>query len=118
MSDNAVLEQVAGLTNEEIRNRIKMFEGNMKQYKLEGNKITHDLKKVDEALKDNRTKIKQNKQLPWLVSNVVEILDILPEADEDGNVDPEEKPDDKCIVVKTSTRNTIFLPVPGLVDSA
>jgi 26S proteasome regulatory subunit T5 len=77
MSETAgVLEQVAHLTNEEIRNRIKMFEGNMKQYKLETGKITHDAKKVDEALKDNRTKIKQNKQLPWLVSNVVEILDI------------------------------------------
>jgi 26S proteasome regulatory subunit T5 len=72
MTDSAgVLDQVRHLTNEEIRNRIKMFEGNMKQYKLETNKITHDMKKVDESLKDNRTKIKQNKQLPWLVSNVV-----------------------------------------------
>jgi 26S proteasome regulatory subunit T5 len=95
-----------------------MFEGNMKQYKLEGNKIAHDLRKVEESLKDNRTKIKQNKQLPWLVSNIVEILDIPPELDDDGNPDLEDKPDDKCIVVKTSTRNTIFLPVPGLVDSA
>lgn len=30
-------------------------------------------------------------------------------------MDAEEKPEDKCIVVKTSTRNTVFLPVPGLV---
>jgi 26S proteasome regulatory subunit T5 len=42
---------------------------------------------VDEALKDNKTKIKQNKQLPWLVSNVVEILDIEPEVDTDGQMD-------------------------------
>ena len=89
----------------------------MRQYKLETNKIHHDSKKVDEALKDNRAKIKQNKQLPWLVSNVVEILDIEPE-NEDENQDPEEKPEDKCVVVKTSTRNTIFLPVPGLVESS
>jgi len=34
------------LTNEEIRSRIKMYENNMKQYKLESNKINHDLKKV------------------------------------------------------------------------
>jgi len=47
------------------------------------------MKKVDEALKDNRTKIKQNKQLPWLVSNVVEILDIEPEGDDTGQVDLE-----------------------------
>ena len=77
MSDKEViLQEVAHLTNEQIRERIKMFENNLKQYKLESNKINHDMKKVDEALKDNRTKIKQNKQLPWLVSNVVEILDI------------------------------------------
>ncbi len=95
-----------------------MFENNLKQYKLENNKINHDMKKVDENLKDNRTKIKQNKQLPWLVSNVVEILDIEPEVDADGQVEVDEKPDDKCMVVKTSTRNTIFLPVPGLVDSS
>ncbi len=45
------------------------------------------MKKVDESLKDNRTKIKQNKQLPWLVSNIVEILDIEPELDDDGQID-------------------------------
>jgi len=77
------------LSNDEIRNRIKMYENNMKQYKLETNKLNHDMKKVDEALKDNRTKIKQNKQLPWLVSNVVEILDIEPEGDDTGQVDLE-----------------------------
>jgi len=48
-----------------------MFESNLKQYKTENNKINHDMKSVEEALKDNRSKIKQNKQLPWLVSNVV-----------------------------------------------
>ena len=40
-----------------------------------------------------------------------------PEVEDDGApVDIDEKPDGKCLVVKTSTRNTIFLPVPGLVD--
>lgn len=73
-----ILDQVKDLTNEEIRNRIKMFENNMRQYKLEGNRIAHDARKLDESIKDNRAKIKQNKQLPWLVSNVVEILDIEP----------------------------------------
>lgn len=38
------------------------------------------------------------------------------ELNDDGTIDTEQKPDDKCIVVKTSTRNTVFLPVPGLVD--
>ena len=41
-----ITQQVEHLTNEEIRNRIKMFENNLKQYKLENNKINHDMKKV------------------------------------------------------------------------
>ena len=42
MSDSAaILEQVQGLTNEEIRNRIKMFDNNIRQYKLELNRINH-----------------------------------------------------------------------------
>lgn len=95
-----------------------MLDNNVKQFKLEGSKIKHDLTKVSEELKDNKAKIKQNKQLPWLVSNIVEILDMPTELNDDGTVDTEEKPEDKCIVVKTSTRNTVFLPVPGLVDSS
>ena len=93
MADSAaILEQVQALTNEEVRNRIKMFENNMRQYKLELNRINHESKKVDDSLKDNKAKIKQNKQLPWLVSNVVEILDIEPENDNDAPIDPEEIP--------------------------
>lgn len=45
------------------------------------------MKKVQQEVQDNKNKIKQNKQLPWLVSNVVEILDIEPEQDDEGNVD-------------------------------
>lgn len=44
---SSILDAVKNLTNDEIRNRIKMFENNLKQYKLQGNKIAHDTKKVD-----------------------------------------------------------------------
>ena len=67
-------------------------------------------------MEDNLSKIKKNKQLPWLVSNVVEILDLEPEVNEDGVVDLDEVVEGKALVIKTSRRDTIFLPVPGLVD--
>lgn len=93
-----------------------MLDNNIRQFRLEATKIKQDLNRVNEDLKDNQAKIKLNKQLPWLVSNIVEILDMPTELNEDGVMDAEEKPEDKCIVVKTSTRNTVFLPVPGLVE--
>lgn len=116
MTASEVADTVRHLSNEELKNRLKMLDSNMRQFKNENNKLKNDMTRVSEELKDNRNKIKQNKQLPWLVSNVVEILDIPTELEEAGNTDPDDKPDGKCLVVKTSTRNTIFLPVPGLVD--
>ena len=82
-------------------------------------RLHHEHGHMKERIKDNTAKIKQNKVLPYLVSNVVELLDvnIEEEEDEDGaatNQDSQLK--GKCAVVKTSTRQTIFLPLIGLVD--
>ena len=80
-------DSLKNLSNDEIKNRIKMLDNNMKQFKLEHSKIKHDLSKVNEELKDNKAKIKQNKQLPWLVSNIVEVLDMPTEINDDGTID-------------------------------
>lgn len=87
-------------------------------------------------LLDNHEKIKLNKQLPYLVANIVEVLELDEELEEDGAaVDLNAVRKGKCVVVKTSTRQTgntlgrsclwiynssktVFLPVVGLVDPA
>lgn len=59
------------------------------------------------------------RQLPYLVGNVVELLDLDPtdEASEEGaNIDLDATRVGKSAVIKTSTRQTIFLPLIGLVD--
>lgn len=43
---NDIANELKGLTNEEIKNRIRIFDNNIKQYKLEMNKINSDMKKV------------------------------------------------------------------------
>jgi len=62
---------------------------------------------MTERIKDNKEKIKLNKQLPYLVANVVEILDMdssdEPE-DEGANIDLDSHRKGKCAVIKTSTR--------------
>eukprot|EP00917_Polyrhabdina_sp_WS-2016_P028117 GHVP01059990.1.p1 GENE.GHVP01059990.1~~GHVP01059990.1.p1 ORF type:complete len:360 (-),score=64.68 GHVP01059990.1:683-1762(-) len=60
-----------------------------------------------------------NTLLPYLVCNVVETLD-LPEEDEDGDIgalDSDSKLDGPSMVIKTSTRQTIYLPTIGLVPA-
>ena len=52
-----------------------------------------------------------------MISNVIEILDLnMDDEDEGGNVDLTAQTTDKCVVIKTSSRQTVFLPVVGLVD--
>lgn len=55
-----------------------------------------------------------------MVGNIVEVLELKEEDDveDDGaNVDLDSHRKGKCTVIKTSTRQTIFLPVVGLVDA-
>jgi len=49
-SIGSIAETLNHLTNEEIKKRIQMFENNIKQYKVEMNKINHDMKKVKHYL--------------------------------------------------------------------
>jgi 26S proteasome regulatory subunit T5 len=71
-----------------------------------------------EHIKDNKEKIKRNKVLPYLVANVVEIVEPYVDINEQQGSDSKDLSlDQKCkgAVVKTSTRQTVFLPIPGLI---
>ena len=83
-------------------------------------RINKELSNQKAKIKENTEKIKVNKTLPYLVSNVIELLDVDPEelgVEEDGgHVDLDSQRKGKCAVIKTSTRQTYFLPVIGLVE--
>ncbi|OLY85716.1 26S protease regulatory subunit 6A [Smittium mucronatum] len=111
-------KEILRLGNQEISNRTRLIENEIRVLKSEFSRMSHEQQTMEEKIKDNGKKIEMNKQLPYLVSNVVEILDINPdEEEEDGaNVDLDSQRKGKCAVIKTSTRQTIFLPLIGLVD--
>lgn len=106
------------LSNEDIGSRTRLLENETKILKSEIMRISHEHQSQKEKIKENKEKIKLNKTLPYLVSNVIEILDIDPQGDEEegANVDLDSQRKGKCAVVKTSTRQTYFLPVIGLVE--
>jgi len=85
----------------------------------EHNRLQHEVNTIIERSKDNKEKIKLNRQLPHLVANVSEILDFEGEEDEEDGaaMDVDTKHQGKSLVIKTTTRQTIFLPVIGLVDA-
>lgn len=104
-------DQLSEFTNEQIQRRITNFEDNVRAANREIKLHQTELNKLRAKINENSEKLKLSKQLPYLVSNVIEILEL--------NDDDEENPDKplaKAVAIKTSTRQTIFLPVPGLVD--
>jgi len=111
--------EVLRMSNDELTSRTRLLDNEIKIMKSEILRVTHEQQAMKDKIKENTEKIKVNKTLPYLVSNVVEILDVDPQDQEEmdgANVDLDSQRKGKCAVVKTSTRQTYFLPVIGLVD--
>ncbi|BAE56953.1 P-loop containing nucleoside triphosphate hydrolase protein [Aspergillus flavus] len=132
----------------DIVKRRRMLENEMRIMKSEYQRLTHEQSTMREKVKDNQEKIENNRygvlgyagspipffrswlgrithggegvgQLPYLVGNVVELLDLDVEAEaaeEGANIDLDATRVGKSAVIKTSTRQTIYLPLIGLVD--
>ena len=106
-------EEIARADTDEIAQRTRMLENEIKVIRNEVMRLNHEHQAQKEKIKENQEKVKLNKQLPFLVANVVELLDmeLEDEPEEDGaNIDLDAHRKGKCCVLKTSTRQTIFLP--------
>lgn len=74
-------EETRHMTVAELRQRIHLLNNDIRIMKSDIQRITHESHGQREQIKGNQEKVKLNKQLPYLVANVVEILE--PDA-EDG----------------------------------
>ncbi|PNS19426.1 26S protease regulatory subunit 6A [Sphaceloma murrayae] len=117
--DDIIDMDILNSNTRDIINRRRLLENDTRIMRSEFQRLTHEKQAMHEKIKDNMDKIENNKQLPYLVGNVVEILDldVAAEAAEEGaNIDLDATRVGKSAVIKTSTRQTIFLPLIGLVD--
>ena len=115
--EDDVAEELAGKTNDEVRQVLRAVDNEMRIMRSNIEQINYESREQKAQIKDNKEKVKLNKQLPFLVANVVEIVEpyIDPTEDETDNKDSSLSPECKGVVVKTSTRQTVFLPIPGLI---
>ncbi|KAJ7381205.1 26S proteasome regulatory subunit 6A [Desmophyllum pertusum] len=91
-------EEVLRMQTDEIVSRARLLDNEIKIMKSEIMRINHEQQAMKEKIK---------------------LLDVDPQdnAEEDGaNVDLDSQRKGKCAVIKTSTRQTYFLPVIGLVE--
>ncbi|UKZ83127.1 26S proteasome regulatory subunit 6A [Trichoderma virens FT-333] len=121
--DDILDDEILSLSTQDIQTRKRLLENDSRIMKSELSRLSHEKAAMGEKIKENMEKIANNRQvlqLPYLVGNVVELLDLDPTAEsseEGANIDLDATRVGKSAVIKTSTRQTIFLPLIGLVDS-
>ena len=59
--DNALEAELVGLSNDEVRQRIRAFENEVRIMKSDMNRIKHEAKEQMAHVKDNKEKVKMNK---------------------------------------------------------
>ena len=74
-------EETRHMSISELRQRIHLLSNDIRVMKSDVQRITHESRGQRDRIRENQEKVKLNKQLPYLVANVVEIL--APDA-EDG----------------------------------
>ncbi|PHH61652.1 hypothetical protein CDD81_8063 [Ophiocordyceps australis] len=83
-------EEILSLGTADIIARRRLLENDSRIMKSEFSRLSHEKAAMMEKIKDNRDKISNNRQLPYLVGNVVELLDLDPtaeSAEEGANID-------------------------------
>ena len=109
-------DRIAMMSSDDLRQAVRALENEIRIMNSDIRNIQHNIRQQDLHIKENKEKIKLNKSLPYLVANVVEIVEPFLDPDEDGGTrDLTLVPECKGAVVKTSTRQTVFLPIPGLI---
>lgn len=84
-------EELNYLSSEDLSTRSRLLENDVRIMKSEIIRLQHEQSSMIEQLQDNMEKIKLNKQLPYLVANIVELLEVEEEDDGDGDEEEDEE---------------------------
>lgn len=76
-------EEFNHMTAGDIERRTKLLDNELRVLREETQRLSSERSQLTEKIKENKEKIKLNNQLPYLVANIVEVLDVNPEEDEE-----------------------------------
>jgi 26S proteasome regulatory subunit T5 len=83
MEDDLEDEDTRHMSISELKQRIHLINNDIRVMRSDVQRITHESRGQRDRIRENQEKVKVNKQLPYLVANVVEVLE--PDA-EDGTL--------------------------------
>ncbi|MFH4981017.1 hypothetical protein AB6A40_007726 [Gnathostoma spinigerum] len=116
VEEDPIDEEALRMSADDLRSRMHLLENEIRIMHSEVERISRGVLSLKERIKEKKERIKVDKTLPYLVSKVVELLELeVLQEDEGANVDLNARKT-KCAVIKTSTRTTYFMPVVGLID--
>lgn len=111
------------MTEADLINETRRLEDLSRKTTQNMKRVQNENKQYDARIKENQEKLKMSCQLPHMVANVAELLDVEDE-DEEGKEGSgfaikqteSQKKTKKALVIKTTARQTIYLPVLGMVE--
>ena len=108
------MSELEGLTNDDLELRIQLINDQTTYTKSEINVVDFEIERMEKKVRDNMEKVRVSKMLPHLVGNICEIFDsnqLNREIETGDNLNVDARNSGKCAIVKTSTRQTYFLPM-------
>lgn len=101
------MKEVEELTDEQIQSRIKMLENNIRILRNEDSQVTHEMAQITVSINDHKDKVKNQRVLPYLVANVVELVEVDRDRDPDDAAAGRPPKKMKCVIIKTTTRQVL-----------
>ena len=81
-------DETASMSIAELRQRTQLIDNEIRIFRSDNQRISHESRGQRERIHENIEKVKLNKQLPYLVGNVIEVLE--PDAEDGLDNDDEE----------------------------
>ena len=110
-----LVEEMSTKSPAEIRHNIQLLDNNIRNSERTIAHFRSENKEFDERIKQNQMGVLKFKMTPYLVSHVVETFK-LEETDADETY--QGTSEELSAVIKTTRRETIFLPVTGLIPAS
>ncbi|KAH0788537.1 Rpt5p [Histomonas meleagridis] len=113
--DQELINEMSQKSVSEIKYNTQLLENNIRISERTLSSLSNKRKELEEHAKQNKEIISRLKQTPYLISSVVETLKLVEGDDEDIYQGSGEE---LSAVIKTSRRETVFLPISGLLKAA
>ena len=76
------MDELAGMTDADLQTKIRDMEAEMRRNRQAMTRINQENRLYDARIRENQEKLKMQTQLPHMVANVGELLDVEEEAEE------------------------------------